>query len=115
MNDWKRFCCFIAGFVFFPQPLTALFVDPQSQAGLLAIEGFPYFAAGILFYILNIALTGYYQSLENMRRATLIVILRTVLLVPCFLLLPLWLGVPGIWLAMPVAEMLTLAVILIRR
>lgn len=105
----------IAGFVFFPQPLTALFVDPQSQAGLLAIEGFPYFAAGILFYILNIALTGYYQSLENMRRATLIVILRTVLLVPCFLLLPSWLGVPGIWLAMPVAEMLTLAVILIRR
>jgi len=105
----------IAGFVFFPQPLTALFVDSQSQAGLLAIEGFPYFAAGILFYILNIALTGYYQSLENMRRATLIVLLRTILLVPCFLLLPLWLGVPGIWLAMPVAEMLTLAVILIRR
>lgn len=105
----------IAGFVFFPHPLTALFVDPQSQAGILAIEGFPYFAAGILFYILNIALTGYYQSLENMRRATLIVLLRTILLVPCFLLLPLWLGVPGIWLAMPVAEMLTLAVILIRR
>ena len=102
----------ILGFVFFPHPLTALFVDPQSQAGLLAIEGFPYFAAGILFYFLNIALTGYYQSLENMRRATLIVILRTVLLVPCFLLLPLWLDVPGIWLAMPVAEMLTLAVIL---
>ena len=102
----------ILGFVFFPHPLTALFVDPQSQAGLLAIEGFPYFAAGILFYFLNIALTGYYQSLENMRRATLIVILRTVLLVPCFLLLPLWLDVPGIWLAMPVAEMLTLVVIL---
>lgn len=102
----------ILGFVFFPRPLTALFVDPQSAAGLLAIEGFPYFAAGILFYILNIALTGYYQSLENMRRATLIVLLRTVLLVPCFLLLPLWTGTPGIWLAMPVAEMLTLGIIL---
>lgn len=105
----------ILGFVFFPRPLTALFVDPQSEAGLLAIEGFPYFAAGILFYILNIALTGYYQSLENMRRATLIVLLRTVLLVPCFLLLPLWMGTPGIWLAMPVAEMQTLTVILIAR
>lgn len=105
----------ILGFVFFPRPLTALFVDPQSEAGLLAIEGFPYFAAGILFYILNIALTGYYQSLENMRRATLIVVLRTVLLVPCFLLLPLWTGTPGIWLAMPVAEMLTLGVIFGRR
>ena len=103
----------ILGFILFPRPLTALFVDPHSQAGLLAIEGFPYFAAGILFYILNIALTGYYQSLENMRRATLIVLLRTILLIPCFLLLPLWLGVPGIWLAMPVAEMLTLGVIFV--
>lgn len=102
----------ILGFVFFPRPLTALFVDPQSEAGLLAIEGFPYFAAGILFYILNIALTGYYQSLENMRRATLIVVLRTVLLVPSFLLLPLWMGTPGIWLAMPMAEMMTLGFIL---
>ena len=103
------------GFVFFPSPLTALFVDPQSLAGQLSIEGFPYFAVGILFYILNIALTGYYQSLENMRRATLIVLLRTALLVPSFLLLPLWLGTPGIWLAMPVAEMLTLGVIQILR
>lgn len=103
----------ILGFILFPRPLTALFVDPHSQAGLLAIEGFPYFAAGILFYILNIALTGYYQSLENMRRATLIVLLRTILLIPSFLLLPLWLGVPGIWLAMPVAEMLTLGVIFV--
>ena len=103
----------ILGFILFPRPLTALFVDPHSQAGLLAIEGFPYFAAGILFYILNIALTGYYQSLENMRRATLIVLLRTILLIPCFLLLPLWLGVPSIWLAMPAAEMLTLGVIFV--
>lgn len=101
----------IIGFVFFPAPLTALFVDPHSMAGGLAIEGFPYFAAGILFYIINIALTGYYQSLENMRRATLIVALRTLLLVPSFLLLPSLLGTPGIWLAMPLAEVLTLAVI----
>lgn len=101
----------IAAFVLFPRPLTALFVDPQSRAGQLSIEGFPYFAAGILFYILNIALTGYYQSLENMHRATLIVVLRTVLLIPCFLILPLHFGTPGIWLAMPVAELLTLLAI----
>lgn len=97
----------IATFIFFPTQLTALFVDPHSQAGQLAIDGFPYYAAGILFYILNIALTGYYQSLEMMRRATIIVILRTVLLIPCFMLLPHWAGIPGIWLAMPAAEMLT--------
>jgi Na+-driven multidrug efflux pump len=105
----------IVGFVLFPEPLTALFVNPQDTAGRLAIEGFPYYATGILFYILNIALTGYYQSLENMRRATLIVSLRTVLLIPSFVLLPLWLGTPGIWLAMPMTEMLTLAVVAITK
>lgn len=100
-----------AGFVFFPEPLTALFVNPQSVAGGLAIEGFPYFASGILFYILNIALTGYYQSMDNMRRATLVVSLRTLLLVPCFFCLPQLWGVPGIWLAMPMAEFLTLCIV----
>ena len=105
----------IVGFVLFPEPLTALFVNPQDTAGRLAIEGFPYYATGILFYILNIALTGYYQSLENMRRATLIVSLRTVLLIPSFVLLPLWLGTSGIWLAMPMTELLTLAVVAITK
>lgn len=105
----------IIGFVLFPEPLTALFVDTQSVAGRLAIEGFPFYATGILFYIFNIALTGYYQSLENMRRATLIVVLRTLLLIPSFALLPLWLGAQGIWLAMPVAEMCTLLMVFITR
>ena len=99
-------------FVCFPGMLTALFVDPQSSAGQLSIEGLPYFATGILFYILNIALTGYYQSLEQMRRATFIVLMRGFLLIPCFVVLPRLMGTAGIWLAMPMAEMLTLGVIL---
>ena len=102
----------ISSFVLFPKALTALFVDPQSAAGELSIEGLPYFAAGILFYILNITLTGYYQSLKQMKRATLIVLLRGLLLIPCFMLLPPMIGTAGIWLAMPIAEMLTLSVII---
>lgn len=105
----------IIGFVFFPETLTSLFVVPQSTAGKLAIEGFPYYATGILFYIINIVLTGYYQSLENIPRATTIVVLRTILLVPSFILLPFWLNTSGIWLAMPVTEMLTLGIVIIMR
>ena len=101
----------IGCFVLFPEALTALFVEPQSAAGQLSIEGLPYFATGILFYILNIALTGYYQSLERMRRATLIVVLRGVLLIPSFIVWPHILGSAGIWLAMPMAEMWTLIII----
>lgn len=99
-------------FVFFPTQLTALFVDPHTPAGQIAINGFPYFATGILFFIINVTITGYYQSLERISRATLIVMLRgLVLLVPCFIVLPHLMGTPGIWAAMPLAEIMTLSIV----
>lgn len=101
-------------FVAVPELLVGLFVDLHSNAGAIAVEGFPYFATGIIFFILNIAIIGYYQSIERVWRATLIVILRgVVFVVPSFILLPSLLGTPGIWLAMPLAEMLTLCVTLL--
>ena len=91
-------------FIFFPEELVALFV-----AGTIAIEGFPYLATGILFFIINIVIIGYYQSIEKMKRATLIVLLRGfIILIPCFIILPLIFGEIGIWLAMPVTELITL-------
>ena len=101
-------------FVAVPELLVGMFVDLGSTAGQIAVEGFPYYATGIIFFILNIAIIGYYQSIERVGRATLIVLLRgVVFVVPCFLLLPSLCDTPGIWLAMPVAEALTLCVTLL--
>ena len=101
-------------FVLIPDVLVALFVDASSEAGRIAIEGFPYFATGIIFFILNVAIVGYYQSVEQITRATAFVFLRGfALLVPCFILLPKLLGTEGIWLAMPAAEFITFAIILV--
>ena len=101
-------------FVFVPEWLVGLFVDATSQAGVIAIAGFPYYALGIIFFILNVAIIGYYQSIERVGRAMFITALRgMVFVVPAFLLLPAVLGVRGIWLAMPAAEVLTLVVILL--
>ena len=100
-------------FILIPDMLVALFIDASSEAGRIAIEGFPYFATGIIFFILNVAIVGYYQSVEQITRATAFVFLRGfALLVPCFILLPRLLGTEGIWLAMPAAELTTLAIIL---
>ena len=100
-------------FILIPDVLVALFVDASSEAGQIAIAGFPYFATGIVFFILNVAIVGYYQSVEQIRRATTFVFLRGLaLLVPYFILLPRLLGTEGIWLAMPAAEFTTLAIIL---
>lgn len=96
-------------FVLIPDWLVALFVDVQSEAGMIAVNGFPYYAVGVIFFILNVAIIGYYQSIEQIKRATLLVFLRGfALLIPCFILLPKLLGVEGIWLAMPMAEILTI-------
>lgn len=101
-------------FVFAPHWLVALFVDTQSQAGQIAIHGFPYFATGVVFFIVNVAVIGYYQSIERMRKATLLVFLRGfALLVPSYLLLPMLLGVEGAWLAMPLTEILTLLIVVL--
>ena len=99
-------------FVTIPEPLVSLFVSDDSAAGRIAIEGFPYYAVGIIFFILNVAIIGYYQSVERVRRAMSFVALRGVIfLLPAFVLLPMVFGVVGVWLAMPVAEILTLGVI----
>lgn len=101
-------------FVFVPEWLVGMFVDMNSAAGVIAIEGFPYYALGIVFFILNVAIIGYYQSIERVGRAMFITALRgMIFIVPAFLLLPSILGVRGIWLAMPLAEILTLAVVLV--
>lgn len=101
-----------------PKAMVALFVDAESTAGVLATEGFPLYGLGIIFFILNVAIIGYFQSVERLRSALSIVVLRgLVFVIPCFMLLPEWLGRTGIWLAMPLSEALTfvVAAILLRR
>ena len=81
---------------------------------ILAKYGFPYFASGFVFFIVNIAVVGYFQSVERIKPATIFALLRGfVFLIPSFILLPKFLGVSGIWLAMPLSEALTIIVILL--
>ena len=102
-------------FVAFPNMLVELFVgDTGSDAARIAIEGFPYFSAGFVFFIINLSIIGYYQSIERVKPATVYALFRGMLfLVPCFLLLPVAFGNCGIWLAMPLSEILTTTVILV--
>lgn len=96
--------CFSAA----PRLLVSLFLDPADRAAQIAAAGFPLFAPGCICFVLNLAVIGYFQSLERLTAATFFALLRgALLLVPCFVLLPRLLGVPGIWLALPLSETLT--------
>ena len=98
-------------FLFMPEILVHFFVGKTDPAAPIAIDGFPYFAVGILFFTFNVCIVGYFQSLELMRPALTLMFLRGfALLVPAFLLLPELLGIAGIWLAMPLSEALTFLV-----
>lgn len=102
----------IVAFTLFPQALVHLFIGAEDPAALIAIEGFPYFAIGFLFFILNLIAIGYFQSIEKVVPATLFAILRGALfMIPSFLLLPQWLGSEGMWLAVPLSEALTFVVV----
>ncbi len=101
-------------FVFCPKLLVGLFVDLQSVPAQIAVEGFPVYAAAFVAFVLNLTFIGYFQSIERIAPATVFAILRgLVFLVPSFLLLPCALQTVGVWLALAVSEILTLAVIAI--
>jgi len=95
--------------------LSQLFISPVDNAYVIAANGLPLLGCCTVFFALNITFIGYYQSIENAVRSTTYTLLRgIVLLVPCFLVLPSVLGIPGLWLAVPAAEALTLVVIILQ-
>ena len=94
--------------------LISLFLNEETAAYQIGCKGFPYFTLGFLFFTLNVVFIGFYQSIEQAKRATLWMLLRGVIFViPSFILLPMMLGDKGLWLAVPLSEMLTFVVILL--
>ncbi len=94
------------------ETIVGMFLQPQEKAHQLAVEGLPWFSTCSVFFALNVVFVGYYQSLTNAGKAMAFTCLRGIVLtVAGFAVLPLLLGTIGLWLAIPAAELLTLAVI----
>lgn len=97
-----------AAFVVVPRFLVSLFVSHLTPAAVIASTGFPLFSAAFIFFIFNLTVIGYYQSVENVMAALVFALLRgAVFLIPAFIFLPRWFGVGGIWVALAVSEALT--------
>ena len=99
-------------FILFPELLVGLFLRIDNTAARIAIEGFPYYGVGSIFFILDLSVIGYYQSIERIKPAITFAVLRGfIFLLPCFMVLPEIMGVKGIWLALPLSEILTSSLI----
>ena len=98
------------------KPLIGLFLHAGTRPYEIATAGLPLFAASAIFFALNVAIIGYYQSIEQNTRATVYMLLRgLIFLIPAFILMPMLLLPQGMWLAVPASECLTLVVILLTR
>lgn len=77
----------------------------------LAKYGFEIFAVSFLFSGFNIFVSSLFTALSNGVISAVISFLRSfVVLTGCLMILPVFMGITGIWLAVPVAEIVTLGV-----
>ncbi|MCD4836397.1 MATE family efflux transporter [Phocea massiliensis] len=87
------------------------FAKPGTAVYALAEEGMTLFAIGFLFMGFNIFVSGFFTALSNGRVSAILSFLRTlVFIVAAILLLPLLLGINGVWLSIPFAELLAAGV-----
>ncbi len=77
----------------------------------MAAYGFKLFAPSFIFVGINIFSSALFTAFSNGRVSALISFLRTLLFVVVFLLiLPKFIGINGVWIAVPLAEILSFMV-----
>ncbi len=98
----------------FGSPLVGIFAERGTAVYKIARNGFLIFPFSFLFCGLNIFTSAAFTALSNGKLSAILSFLRTFGLITVLLLtLPNILGVTGVWLAVPVAELITMIVALI--
>lgn len=106
-------------FVLAPEWMVSLFLaDGETETRAIALEFIAWFWPAFLFNGMNLTLASYFTALHRPVPSAAIALSRSLVLPGLgLLLLPLWLGDRGIYLAVPVAEALTFlfALVLVAR
>lgn len=113
-----RFVVFISVVIFgiafvLGSPLVGIFSEKGTSVYEIARNGFLIFPFSFLFCGVNIFTSAVFTALSNGKMSAILSFLRTFGLIMVLLLtLPEILGVMGVWLAVPIAELLTMLVAL---
>ena len=101
----------VIGF-FFGEYLIGLFDVQSAELLELTVTGISLFFIQYVFLGYNIVYGEYFQSVRQTKKAVFIILSRGLLLIiPLLWILPNLFGVNGIWLVMPVAELLTAIIV----
>src|SRR5699024_2299249 len=99
--------------IFFAGPLTLLFNATEVTLYSMTVNGIYLFFINYIFLGFNVVYATYYQSIGEVKLALIITVARSIVFVIIFLLvLPVFFGVTGIWLAVPLAEGITVLLVL---
>ncbi len=94
--------------------IVGAFLHSSERSYILATEGLPWFSTCSIFFALNVAFIGYYQSITDSKRAMVYTMLRGIVFVVLgFIYLPRVAGEIGLWSAIPTAELATLCIIVV--
>lgn len=98
--------------IFFSGTIVSLFIPDTTNAAYgYAITGLPLFAVDYIFFGFNVVSIGYYAGIERIKRATILTIVRSMLPVFYFYIMPILFSTTGIWLAVGVADITTAIII----
>lgn len=94
--------------------IVSMFIPDSDAAHALATQGLPLFAIGFIPFAVNMISIGYFQSVERIKSAMWVTLLRGfVFMIISFKVLPLLMGDDGVWLAVPLSEVLTFVGVLL--
>jgi putative MATE family efflux protein len=110
----------IAGFAAFmigqlgTRQIVAIFGNFSEEVVSLAVTGIRLFFIAYLFMGINFVMMSYFQSIAQIRMATWITAAREIIFMMIFILiLPPFIGVYGVWLSVPLAELIVMVTVLL--
>ncbi|SDM79699.1 MATE family efflux transporter [Sediminibacillus halophilus] len=103
----------LTGFLAAPLLVSVFGVDSE-EVKQLAIQGIRLFFIGYLFLGFNFVYMTYFQSVGQVGYSSLVILLRSfVFLIALLVMLPEFLGIAGVWLALPLSELMVAVLLFI--
>lgn len=94
--------------------VTVIFVSKESPVYELTVQGFLLFSVSYLFSGYNIFTSSYFTALSDGKTSAVISFTRTFgCIVAALLVLPKVMGITGVWLAIPAAELVTVGLCMV--
>lgn len=95
--------------IIFPEQIVRNFVNPNNEVLAIAINSIRTYSIAFIVMGINMVSGAYFQSIELAKESFIIAFCRGLLFVSiCVFVLPLFIGINGVWLSVPIGELLTL-------